>query len=148
MRSDDIEVHALPLYHCAQLDAFLTPDLYLGATSIVLSSPEPATLLRTIETERVSKLFCPPTVWIALLRHPDFDRRDLSSLKKGYYGASIMQGEIIREIITSLPGIRLFNFYGQTELSHVANVLKPETQLRNLGSAGRPSLNGEHCRSY
>src|SRR3546814_14355090 len=82
MRSDDIEVHALPLYHCAQLDAFLTPDLYLGATSIVLSSPEPATLLRTIETERVSKLFCPPTVWIALLRHPDFDRRDLSSLKK------------------------------------------------------------------
>src|SRR3546814_18348594 len=88
MRSDDIEVHALPLYHCAQLDAFLTPDLYLGATSIVLSSPEPATLLRTIETERVSKLFCPPTVWIALLRHPDFDRRDLSSLKKGYYGAS------------------------------------------------------------
>ncbi|HEY9547032.1 MAG TPA: acyl-CoA synthetase [Solimonas sp.] len=145
MRSDDIEVHALPLYHCAQLDAFLTPDLYLGATSIVLSSPEPATLLRTIETERVSKLFCPPTVWIALLRHPDFDRRDLSSLKKGYYGASIMPGEIIREIITRLPGIRLFNFYGQTELSPVATVLKPEDQLRKLGSAGRPALNVETC---
>src|SRR3546814_18859793 len=101
MRSDDIEVHALPLYHCAQLDAFLTPDLYLGATSIVLSSPEPATLLRTIETERVSKLFCPPTVWIALLRHPDFARPDLSrsdarrggkeGVRTGNYGWSPVQ---------------------------------------------------------
>src|SRR3546814_17990685 len=116
MRSDDIEVHALPLYHCAQLDAFLTPDLYLGATSIVLSSPEPATLLRTIETERVSKLFCPPTVWIALLRHPDFDRRDLSSSKKGHYGAPILPGEIIPELLTPLTGIRLFNFSRQTEI--------------------------------
>jgi acyl-CoA synthetase (AMP-forming)/AMP-acid ligase II len=32
----------------------------------------------------------PPTVWISLLRHPEFDRRDLSSLQKGYYGASAM----------------------------------------------------------
>ena len=45
-------------------------------------------LLATIERERVTKLFCPPTVWISLLRHPDFDTRDLSSLRKGYYGAS------------------------------------------------------------
>src|SRR3546814_11024071 len=56
-----------------------------------------------------------------------------------------MPGEIIREIITRLPGIRLFNFYGQTELSPVATVLKPEDQLRQLGSAGRPALNVETC---
>jgi len=40
--------------------------------------------------KRCTKLFCPPTVWISLLRHPDFDRRDLSSLVKGYYGAAAM----------------------------------------------------------
>src|SRR3546814_17632148 len=94
-----------------------------------------------------SDLFCPPTVWIALLRHPDFDRRDLSSLKKGYYGASIMPGEIIREIITRLPGIRLFNFYGQTELSPVATVLKPEHQLRKLGSRSAERRVGKECVS-
>ncbi|MFI1916904.1 AMP-binding protein [Nocardia sp. NPDC020380] len=32
MTADDIEVHALPLYHCAQLHCFLTPDIYLGAS--------------------------------------------------------------------------------------------------------------------
>jgi fatty-acyl-CoA synthase len=143
MSGDDIEVHALPLYHCAQLDAFLTPDLYLGATSILLPGPDPARLLETLARERATKLFCPPTVWISLLRHPDFDRTDLSSLQKGYYGASIMPVEIVRELCRRLPGIRLFNFYGQTELSPVATVLKPEDQLRKPGSAGRAALNVE-----
>ncbi len=143
MTSDDIEVHSLPLYHCAQLDCFLTPDLYLGATSIVLPAADPGTILKTIAAEKANKLFCPPTVWIALLRHPDFDKTDLSTLKKGYYGASIMPVEIIKEIAKRIPGLRLFNFYGQTEMSPVATILKPEDQLRKLGSAGRPAINCE-----
>ena len=70
MSEADVEAHALPFYHCAQLHCFFTPDVYLGATSIILGGAEPATLLQTIETERITKLFCPPTVWISLLRHP------------------------------------------------------------------------------
>lgn len=143
MRADDIELHALPLYHCAQLHCFLMPDLYLGASSIILRGADAATMLETIERERVTKLFCPPTVWIQLLRHPDFDRRDLSSLAKGYYGASIMPMEVIKELSARLPGVRLFNFYGQTEMSPLATVLQPEDQLRKLGSAGRPCINVE-----
>ena len=86
MARDDIEIHALPFYHCAQLHCFFSPDVYLGATSIVLPRPDPALILAAVEEHRANKLFCPPTVWIALLRHPDFDRRDLTSLEKGYYG--------------------------------------------------------------
>jgi fatty-acyl-CoA synthase len=141
MTSDDIEAHALPLYHCAQMHCFLTPDLYLGATSIVLDGPEPAGLLATIERERITKLFCPPTVWISLLRHPDFDRRDLSSLRKGYYGASIMPVEVLKELLDRLPGVQLFNFYGQTEMAPLATLLPPEDQVRKAGSAGRASIN-------
>lgn len=143
MREDDIELHCLPLYHCAQLDCFLTPDLYLGATSILLSGADPAEILATIAAENISKLFCPPTIWIALLRHPDFDKTDLSSLNKGYYGASIMPTEIILELSKRLPAMRLCNFYGQTEMSPLATILKPADQLTKLGSAGRPALNVE-----
>ncbi|MTE13636.1 acyl-CoA synthetase [Nocardia aurantiaca] len=143
MSADDIEVHALPLYHCAQLHCFLTPDLWLGATSILLPGPDPATVLRTIETERATKLFCPPTVWVSLLRHPDFDSFDLSSLRKGYYGASIMPVEVLIELSERLPGVGLTNFYGQTELAPLATVLAPEDQLTKPGSAGRPALNVE-----
>ena len=143
MSADDVEVHSLPLYHCAQLHCFLTPGIYLGATNIVLPGADAGTILQAVEAERATKLFCPPTVWISLLRHPDFDRRDLSSLRKGYYGASIMPVEVLKEIGDRLPSVRLFNFYGQTEMAPLATVLKPEDQVRKAGSAGRPALNVE-----
>ena len=42
-----------------------------------------------------------------------------------------------------LPQVRLWNFYGQTEIAPLATVLKPEDQLRKAGSAGKPVLNVE-----
>jgi fatty-acyl-CoA synthase len=143
MSADDVEVHSLPMYHCAQLDCFFSVDVYLGATSIVLPGPDPATLLATIEAERVTKLFCPPTVWISLLRHPDFDTRDLSSLRKGYYGASAMPVEVLKELQRRLPDVRLWNFYGQTEMAPLATILRPDEQLPKAGSAGRAAVNVE-----
>ena len=140
---DDIELHALPLYHCAALHDFLTPDVYLGATSVIVDSPDPDTILRTVEAERVTKMFCPPTVWIRLLRSPAFDRYDLSSLRKGYYGAAIMPVSVLAELGDRLPGMRLFNYYGQTELAPNATVLFPEEQIAKAGTAGRASLNVE-----
>ena len=141
MSRDDIEVHALPFYHCAQLHCFLSPDIYLGATSIVLGGPDPALILATIEEHRANKLFCPPTVWISLLRHPDFDKRDLSSLAKGYYGAAPMPLEVHRELARRLPNVGLWNLYGQTEMSPLATLLRPNEQLSHPGSAGRAALN-------
>src|SRR3954466_8090787 len=143
MTGDDVEVHALPMYHCAQLDCFFSVDVYLGATSIILPGPDPAALLATIARERVTKLFCPPTVWISLLRHPDFDSTDLSSLRKGYYGASPMPVEVLRELQRRLPDVALWNFYGQTEMAPLATILRPHEQLERAGSAGRAALNVE-----
>jgi fatty-acyl-CoA synthase len=68
MSHDDVEIHSLPLYHCAQLDNFLATDIYLGATSIILPRPDPETVLRTVERYRVTSYFAPPTVWISLVR--------------------------------------------------------------------------------
>lgn len=143
MSADDVELHTLPLYHCAQLDCFLGPDIYLGATSVILPGPDPAAILRTIAAEKVTKFFAPPTIWIALLRHPDFESADLSSLRKGYYGASAMPVEVLKEIRERLPEVDLWNFYGQTEMAPLATILGPDEQLSAAGSAGRQSLNVE-----
>lgn len=143
MTADDVELHTLPMYHCAQLDCFLGPDVYLGATSVILPGPDPATVLRTIEAEGITKFFAPPTVWIGLLRAPEFDGTDLSSLRKGYYGASAMPVEVLKEIRRRLPDVELWNFYGQTEMAPLATILGPDEQLSHAGSAGRAALNVE-----
>ena len=140
---DDVVLHALPLYHCAQLDVFFGPCIYVGATNVITGRPTPDNLLRLMAEQRIASFFAPPTVWIALLRSPVFDQADLSSLAKGYYGASIMPVEVLKEMQRRLPKVRLWNLYGQTEIAPVATVLKPADQLRKAGSAGRPALNVE-----
>jgi fatty-acyl-CoA synthase len=143
MSSGDVMLHALPLYHCAQLDVFLGPAIYLGASNVIISQPRPDIILPHIPKHAITSFFAPPSVWIALLRSPLFDATDLSTLKKGYYGASIMPVEVLRELQQRLPAVRLWNLYGQTEIAPLATVLKPEDQLRKAGSAGKPVLNVE-----
>jgi len=139
----DLTLHALPLYHCAQLDVFLGPSIYAGATNVITAKPTPDNLLPLIERFRIGSFFAPPTVWISLLRSPLFDGTDLSSLRKGYYGASIMPVEVLRELSRRLPQVRLWNLYGQTEIAPLATMLGPDDQLRKPGSAGRAVLNVE-----
>lgn len=140
---NDVMLHALPLYHCAQLDVFFGPCVYVGSTNVITGDPKADKLLALMERNAITSFFAPPTVWISLLRSPQFDSTDLSKLGKGYYGASIMPVEVLKEIQRRLPQVRLWNLYGQTEIAPVATVLKPEDQLRKAGSAGRPGLNVE-----
>jgi fatty-acyl-CoA synthase len=140
---DDVVLHALPLYHCAQLDVFFGPAVYVGATSVITSKPVADNLLMLIAREGITSFFAPPTVWISLLRAPQLETTDHSRLAKGYYGASIMPVEVLKEIQRRLPQVRLWNLYGQTEIAPVATVLKPEDQLRKAGSAGKQALNVE-----
>lgn len=140
---NDVILHALPLYHCAQLDTLLGPGVYVGATNIITDKPTPENLLPMLARYRATLFFAPPSIWIALLRSGGFDQADLSSLSKGFYGAAIMPVEVLRELNRRLPNVRLWNFYGQTEIAPVATVLYPDEQIPRAGSAGRAALNVE-----
>ena len=139
----DVALHALPLYHCAQLDVFFGPAIYIGSENHITATPTPDKLLPLMQARGITSFFAPPTVWIALLRSPLFDKTDLSKLAKGYYGASIMPVEVMKEISRRLPHLRLWNLYGQTEIAPLATMLGPDDQLRKPGSAGRAVLNVE-----
>jgi fatty-acyl-CoA synthase len=54
-----------------------------------------------------------------------------------------MPVEVLHEIRERLPEVRLWNFYGQTEMAPLATILGPEEQLSHAGSAGRAALNVE-----
>jgi len=140
--SSDINVNALPIYHCAQRDVFLNPVFWVGGTNILMG-PDIGAILKNIAQYKATMFFAPPTVWIGMLRHPDFAKYDLSSLKKCYYGASIMPVEILKEIIAKFPGAGVYNYYGQTELAPYHTILKAEDALGKLGSAGMGGIHME-----
>ena len=141
--TDDVGLHALPLFHCAQLHCFLMPYLYIGATNVIMHKADPLEMIRLIEKYQITHMFAPPTVWIGILNHPEFKNYNHTSLKKAAYGASIMPVEIIKQLSVTFHGLKLWNYYGQTEMGPVATILKPEDQLLKPGSAGKPVLNVE-----
>jgi len=143
IRAGDRALAALPLYHSAQMHVFLMPLLLMGGTSLIADSPEASFCLRTIHEEKINSFFAPPTVWIALLRHADFDPARLGSLTKAYYGASIMPVPVLMELQARLPALSFYNCYGQSEIGPLATVLGPDEHRDRPASAGRPVLNVE-----
>ncbi|MGO2390655.1 MULTISPECIES: fatty acyl-CoA synthetase [unclassified Halomonas] len=143
IKSNDAMLAALPLYHSAQMHVFLMPALLLGATVYLLEAPLPELCLSAMSNHKVASFFAPPTVWISLLRHAEFDRFDLSALNKAYYGASIMPVPVLEELQQRIPGVGLYNCYGQSEIAPLATVLRPEEHAARPASAGRPILTVE-----
>ena len=136
----DVALAALPLYHTAQMHAFTMPQMMVGAVTHLIESPVPDVVLELIERLKITSFFAPPTVWISLLRHPDFEKRDLRTLRNIYYGASIMPVPVLQELREKLPGVRFYNCYGQTEIAPLATILKPEEHDDRPASAGRPII--------
>ena len=143
LRTSDVSLAALPLYHSAQMHCFSMPQLLMGATVHLIESPGPEIVLRLIEERHITSFFAPPTVWISLLRHPDFDKRELATLRSIFYGASIMPVPVLQELRQRLPGARPFNCYGQSEIGPLATVLRPEEHDARPASAGRPIVSVE-----
>ncbi|MFJ9535963.1 acyl-CoA synthetase [Streptomyces sp. NPDC101225] len=140
LSAGDRPVHSLPLYHSAQMHVFLLPYLAVGATNIILDGPDGDRLFDLVEAGRVDSLFAPPTVWIALANRPDFTTRDLSGLRKAYYGASIMPVPVLERLRERLPDLGFFNCFGQSEIGPLATVLAPDEHKGRMDSCGRPVL--------
>lgn len=140
LKTDDVLIQAMPLYHTAQMHVFMLPALAVGARSYLLETPDIARVLELVESERITSLFLAPTVWVPLSQHPDFATRDLSSLRKAYYGASVMPGPVLTRLQKQLPGLGFYNAFGQTEIGPLATVLRPEEHAERPESCGRPAL--------
>ncbi|NED19726.1 acyl-CoA synthetase [Streptomyces sp. SID9913] len=140
LSAGDRPVHSLPLYHSAQMHVFLMPYLAVGATNIVLDAPDGDHIFDLVEADRADSLFAPPTVWIALANRPDFATRDLSGLRKAYYGASIMPVPVLERLRERLPSLAFYNCFGQSEIGPLATVLGPAEHKGRLDSCGRTVL--------
>ncbi len=140
IKETDRALHSMPLYHSAQMHVFLLPALMVGGWNKVLQAPVPDVVLKTVEEDEITSFFAAPTAWVSLANHPEFIAHDLTSLKKAYYGASIMPGPILERLQSHLPELGFYNVFGQSEMGPACTVLRPEEHEDRPGSAGRPLL--------
>ena len=89
----------VPLYHCFGMVLGNLGCTTRGATIVYPSEAfDPGAVLEAVEAERCTALYGVPTMFIAELDHPDFARRDLSSLRTGVMAGSPCPIEVMKRV--------------------------------------------------
>src|SRR4051794_12726509 len=127
----------MPMFHTAQLNAFCTPAVLVGATIHVLRGFDPAVFLDTIEREQITQVFGLPMMYRAALEHPSFAGRDVTSLRRAVYAMAPMPHALIPACLEGF-GCDFALLFGQTEMSPCTTFFRPEHQLSHIGAVGTP----------
>ncbi|MFV0284120.1 MAG: AMP-binding protein [Castellaniella sp.] len=111
----------VPLYHCFGMVMSVLACVATGATMVFPGeSFDPVAVLSTVEAERCTALHGVPTMFIAELDHPDFDRFDLSTLRTGIMAGSPCPIETMKRVVSQMHMSEVTIAYGMTETSPVS----------------------------
>ena len=113
--SDDRYLMVNPYFHMFGLKAGVLACVVSGATMLPQAVFDVDRILERIEEDRVSVLPGPPTLYQAILDHPERDRHRLSTLRVAVTGAADIPVELVRRITAELPFSTVITGYGLTE---------------------------------
>ena len=129
-------LNAMPMFHVGGNVVTGMATLNMRGTYVLAQAFEPALMLELIETEKANATLIVPTMILAMLEHPDFGRRDHSSMKTVLTGASTVPEALVERTKTAF-GCDVVILFGQTELNGVVSSTAvgdtTEDQARTLG---------------
>lgn len=96
-----------------------------GACILPMESFDPGEALRLIHEERVSKFAGSPTMYTMMLDHPDFPKRDTTSIQRALIGAADVSPDLVRTIMDRMGIKDLISAYGLTENTGVSTMSQP-----------------------
>jgi fatty-acyl-CoA synthase len=129
----------VPFYHCFGMVLGNLACTTHGACIVVPGEAfEPPVVLETVEAERCTSLYGVPTMFIAQLAEPGFDRYHLSSLRTGAMGGAPCPVEVMKQVRTRMHMDEVAIVCGMTETSPVSTQTAPDDPLdKRVGTVGR-----------
>ena len=143
----DYCMNVMPLCHINST-FFTFTFLYIGASVYIhpARSFRPEEILEIVEKEKITFISLIPTHYNLILNAPeDAKNRDVSSIRKLLCSSAPVRKSMKLAIMEFFPGVELYEGYGSTEAG-IVTVLKPEYQLKKLGSIGFESLGTEFVK--
>lgn len=126
----DRMVIPVPLYHCFGMVMGNLGCVTHGSTMIYPNDAfDPLLTLSTVSEERATALYGVPTMFIALLDHPQRGEFDLSSLRTGIMAGATCPIEVMRRVINEMHMSEVQIAYGMTETSPVSLQTGPDDEL-------------------
>jgi len=127
---------SLPLFHSFGQTCALNAGFLAGASVTLLPRFDACKALEIIERDSVSVFMGVPTMYSALLNHPERERFDVSSLRVCVSGGAALPVELLHGFEQAF-GARILEGYGLSETSPIASFNHPD-RVRKAGSIGTP----------
>lgn len=135
-RGKEKTLGVLPFFHVYGMTVVMNYSVYMAATMILLPKFDAGQVLKTIAAEKPTLFPGAPTMYVALINHPDIGKYELSSIEACLSGSAPLPVEV-QERFEKLTGGRLVEGYGLTEASPVTHA-NPIWGPRKTGRIGLP----------
>ncbi|OGR25648.1 MAG: fatty-acid--CoA ligase [Desulfobacterales bacterium RIFOXYA12_FULL_46_15] len=129
-------LHAAPMFHMADIAMMISTCLAAG-THIIIPMFNPEATLEAIEAHRPTHVLLVPVMIRMMLESPEFDKTDVSSLKRIIYGASSITESLLVKAMEKFAGCGFAQGFGQTELSPVCTILDAKHHVLEGPYAGK-----------
>jgi acyl-CoA synthetase (AMP-forming)/AMP-acid ligase II len=143
----DVCMNVMPLCHINST-FFTFTFIYIGATVYIhpARSFRPEEILEIVAREKITFISLIPTHYNLILNVSDVGRRvDTRSIRKLLCSSAPVRKAMKTAIMKFFPGVQLYEAYGSTEAG-IVTILRPEDQMRKLGSIGVESLGTERVK--
>jgi len=107
----------VPMFHCFGMVLAMTATMTHGGTILPIPYFTPKPALSCINQERITAFHGVPTMFIALLEHPDFAKTDFSYMRTGIMAGSPCPEAVMNEVVNKMNMKEITIVYGQTEAS-------------------------------
>lgn len=119
----------VPFFHCFGCVLGILASVTHGTTMVPVDHYNPLVVMKAIENEGCTAVHGVPTMFIAMLDHPDFDQYDFSTLRTGIMAGSPCPEKVMREVINKMNMKEITIAYGQTEAAPVCTQTKADDSI-------------------
>lgn len=135
----------VPLYHCFGMVLGSLLCVTRGAAMVFPGEAfDAASTLAAVSEEKCTALHGVPTMFIAMLEHPDFAQFDVSSLRTGVMAGATCPMELMKKVMGPLHVPEILIAYGQTESSPINHITRRDDPLeKRITSVGRAGAHQE-----
>lgn len=128
----------VPFFHCFGCVLAVMACVTHATTMVPVEIFDPLKVLQTVEAEKCTAVHGVPTMFIAELEHPDFNKFDLSTLRTGIMAGANCPIEVMKKVNTKMHASEITIAYGQTESSPVITQTRTDDALElRVSTVGR-----------
>ncbi len=128
----------VPMFHCFGMVLAMTASMTHGVTLYPLPYFTPKPSLACINQEKITCFHGVPTMFIAMLEHPDFEKTDFSHMRTGIMAGSPCPISAMQDVVNKMHMTEITIVYGQTEASPGCTMSSTDDSLEvRVSTVGR-----------